>query len=76
MVPLFKTQVLAGDGGQALVDETINRIIFLPENLGVVRIGANTFDAEQQDVFERKDIWIGTGIGMNGHSLTLLNEVI
>ena len=73
---VVQAQVLAGDGGQALVDEGIDLVVFLAQDLGVIGVGADPLDAEEQGVFEGEDIGVRRGIGFQPHRLALLEQAL
>ena len=56
------------------MDEGIDLVVFLPQNPGVVGIGADPLDAEQQGVLQGQDIGIGGGIGFEAHGFGLLDQ--
>ncbi len=74
---VVQAQVLTGrHGGQTLVDEGIDLFVFLPQDPGVVGIGADPFDAEEQGVLQGQDIGIGGGIGFEAHRFGLLDQAV
>jgi len=47
-----------GQRRQAFVQEGVDRIVLLPQDLGVVRIGGDTLHAEEERVFQRNNVRI------------------
>ena len=56
------------------MDEGIDLVVFLPQNPGVVGIGADSLDAEQQGVLQGHDIGVRGGIGFEAHRFGLLDH--
>ena len=51
---LLQTEIRIGEGGQPLVEEGEDRLVFLAEDLGVIRIGGQPLDPEQQRVLRER----------------------
>ena len=58
------------------MDEGIDLVVFLPQNPGVVGIGADALDAEQQGVLQGHDIGVRGGIGFEAHGFGLLDHAL
>ena len=56
--PVLQTQVFPQRGRQALVKESIDLVVFLPEDLSMVGIGRDSLDPEKQGVLQGEDIGI------------------
>jgi len=54
--PAVQIQGFPGDGRERLLNKGVNLVVFLPQNLGVVRVSCNALDAEKQNVLKRPDI--------------------
>ncbi len=54
------------------MDEGVDLFVFLAQNPGVIGVGADPLDAEQQGVLEGQDVGVGGGIGFEAHRFGLL----
>ena len=56
------------------MDEGVDLVVFLAQDLGVVGIGADPLDPEQQGVLEGEDVGVRRGVGFQAHRLGLLHH--
>ena len=54
--PVLQAQVFAQRGRQALMNKSIDLVVFLPEDLSMVGIGRDSLDSEKQGVLQGEDI--------------------
>jgi hypothetical protein len=65
---LIHRQVFGG-GGQGFHDEIVDLIFLKPQDGGVVRIGGNPFQADDQQLAQRAHILVGGGQNAHGFGL-------
>ena len=53
--------VIPGDGRERLMDKCGDSVVLLPQDLCVLRVGADALDAEEERVLERPDIGVCGG---------------
>jgi len=61
-------------GRQALVDKGVDGRVFLPEDLGVVRVGRDALEPEQQGVLQGEDVGVCGRVGLQSRSFPLGDE--
>ncbi len=59
--PGIEVEVFPGNRRERFMNKGENGIVFLTENLCVIRVGGHAFETEKKDMFERLDIRIYTG---------------
>ena len=56
------------------MDEGVDLVVFLAQDLGVIGVGADPLDAEEQGVLQGEDVRVRRGVGFQAHRLGLLQH--
>ena len=71
---LVELQFFVEDRGEPLVEEGEDRLVLLPEDQRVVRVGGHPLEPEQERMLEREDIRIGGGVRADADRFALEDE--
>jgi hypothetical protein len=74
--PLIERQVVALDGGQALMDIRVDTVVLLAENLGVIAVCRDAFDTEKHGMLERQDVRVVARVGFQTHGFGLFDQSV
>ena len=72
--PFIHAEILAQDRSQAFLDKGIDLVVFLAENPGMVGIGRNPFQTEEENVFQGDDVRIFITVDIERHRFPLFDQ--
>ena len=69
-------EVRVGGGGERLVEEGVDLVVLLAEDPGVVGVGADPLEAEEQDVLQGQGVGVGGRVGLEAVRVALGHQFI
>jgi len=74
--PVVEVQILPQHGGKGFMHVRKDAVVFLPQDLGMVRVGADSPQAEEHGMLQRQDIGIDGRIGFQPDLFSLGHQTL